>query len=138
MRTPIHTTACLLALLLTLSILLTGCASTASPTPPAPRLRIINSGTQDIKNLTVWFPEDEIEFGDIPAGATTPYKHVPHGVYHYAAYRLDINGENVTQPVIDWVGEEPMPGESFTYTLDFDANRPQLQPIQLTNVTQDE
>jgi hypothetical protein len=112
-------------------------------TPPAvqtqtPRLRITNSGVQPIENLIVWFPEDQIEFGDIPAGATTESKDVPNGVYRYAAYRLEVEGQMITQPVIDWVGEEPLLADRFTYTLDFDPSRPQMQMVQLLEVTQGE
>ena len=35
----------------------------------------------------------------------------------------------LTQPVIDWVGEEPMAGEAFTYVLQYDRSRPLLQRI---------
>jgi hypothetical protein len=82
----------------------------------------------------VVFPEEEIAFGDVPAGATTGYLDVPQGVYAYAAYRLVVDGEQVTQPVIDWVGEEPLEGKAFTYTIDYDP----IQRIQLIEVTIDE
>jgi hypothetical protein len=102
-----------------------------------PRLRITNSGTVPIENLTVIFPDERIPFGDIAAGATTDYADVPKGVYNYAAYELEVNGQLVTQPVIDWVGEEPIEGSEFTYTIDFDPSRPALQVVQLLNVTKD-
>ena len=60
------------------------------------------------------------------------------GVYRYAAYRFQAGGETVTQPVIDWVGEEPMPGEAFTYVLEYGRSRPLLQRIQLVDVVQEE
>ncbi len=125
----------LAALWLAVSASLAGCAFSASQTP---RLRITNSGTHSIQNLTVLFPEDRIEFGDVPAGGTTEYKHVPNGVYSYAAYRYEVNGQTITQPVIDWVGEQPMAGDSFTYTINVDSSRPELQRVQLVDVTRDE
>lgn len=39
---------------------------------------------------------------------------------------------------IDWVGESPMQGNAFTYTIRFDPNSPQFQRIELTNVTRDQ
>jgi hypothetical protein len=63
---------------------------------------------------------------------------VPKGVYGYAAYRHDLNGETVTQPVIDWVGESPMEGTAFTYTLSLDPSQPALAQIQLLNVVRDQ
>jgi hypothetical protein len=131
MRSP-RTLLGLAALYIILGAGLAGCGS------PAPRLRITNSGAQAIKNLTVLFPEDRIEFGDVPAGSTTDYKPVPNGVYSYAAYQYEVNGLSTTQPVIDWVGEKPMAGDSFTYTIDVDASRPELQRVQLSSVTRDD
>jgi hypothetical protein len=81
---------------------------------------------------------DQIEFGDIRPGLTTAYQPVPNGVYRYAAYRLEINGQMVAQPVIDWVGEQPMDGSAFTYTIAVDAGRPAFQIVQLIAVTKDE
>ena len=140
MTSPRHfrITACFAAVLSLLSLLSMSLVGCTSSTPQNPRLRITNSGMQAIENLTVLFPEDEIAFGDIPAGATTEYKEAPGGVYGYAAYRLEIDGQIITQPVIDWVGEVPMEGKSFTYKLDFDPSRPQLQMAQLIEVTKDE
>jgi hypothetical protein len=63
---------------------------------------------------------------------------VPNGVFGYAAYRLDVDGDIVTQPVIDWVGERPMEGRAFTYTIDVDPRRPRFQIIRLVRVTRDE
>ena len=87
------------------------------------RLRITNSGSIDIAKLVILFPQDRIEFGDVPAGTTTVYKDVPNGVFAYAAYEFEVDDEIITQPVIDWMGESPMSGTLFTYTIDFDPNR---------------
>jgi hypothetical protein len=102
------------------------------------RLRIVNSSPNAITNLRVLFPEEEISFGNVGPNATTDYKVFPKGVYGYAAYRYDLNGQTVTQPVIDWVGESPIEGSAFTYTLTFDPNNPNFQRIELTNVTRDQ
>jgi hypothetical protein len=120
------------ALLIIIPLALASCA------PGPPRLRISNQGQASIQGLHVLFPEDEIEFGDVPAGATTAYADVPNGIYAYAAYRFIVDGEEITQPVIDWVGEEPMDGEFFTYTIAYDPAGPPIQKIQLLEVTQDE
>lgn len=99
-----------------------------------PRLRVENRGLNDIHNLTVLFPDSRIVFGDVPAGTTTSYLSAPNGVYNYAAYSFELNGEQITQPVIDWVGESPRPGETFTYVIDFDPARPQMQWIRLITI----
>jgi hypothetical protein len=113
-------------------------AATPMAAPQTPRLRITNAGTMAVEDLTVLFPEDEIKFGDIPPGTTTDYQDVPNGVYGYAAYRFEIDGKGILQPVTDWVGEEPWGGKAFTYTIGFDSNRPQGMMVQLIEVTIDE
>ena len=127
---------------------LAACQAAATPAPTqaveptqsstsATRLRITNAGSEPIKNLTLLFPDEEIFFGDVAAGATTGYVDVKNGVYGYAAYRYDFDGSEVTQPVIDWVGEEGKQGW-FTYTIDFDPTRAAMQRIMQQSVTQDQ
>jgi hypothetical protein len=86
--------------------------------------------------LIVRFPEVEALFGDVPAGVTTHYVPIPYGVFSYAAYRLEVNGQMISQPVIDWVGEQPMDGRAFTYTIEVDVS--QSRPVRLMSVTRDE
>ena len=69
------------------------------------------------------FPEDELDFGDVPPGVTSGYQNVPHGVYRYAAYDVEVDGQKYEQPVVDWIGENPMEGNAFTYVLDADPTR---------------
>jgi hypothetical protein len=88
-----------------------------------PSLRITNNGSVLIKNLVVLFPQDRIAFGDVPPGTTTDYKQVSNGVFRYAAYQFEVDGQVITEPAIDWIGESPMNGTLFTYTIDFDPNR---------------
>jgi hypothetical protein len=88
------------------------------------RLRLAIAGPTGARSLSVLFPDAQVSFGDARPGDTTPYRDVPNGVYSYAAYRLEIDGQLMTQPVIDWVGERPMEGRAFTYTLDIDTGRP--------------
>ena len=117
-------TACLLGF-----VLLAACGVGSD----SARLRITNVGDMPIRNLTVLFPEDQVHFGDVAVGETSRYVDVPHGVYHYAAYRLEIDGALVTQPVIDWVGDEPMQGESFTYSLAASRQRVELVMVTVDN-----
>lgn len=101
------------------------------------RLRIVNAGEFDIKGLVVMFPDARIAFGDVPAGATTKYFDAPTGVYSYAAYQYLLDGEPVTQPVTDWVGETPRQGLDFTYTLTFRPQNPSMQRIELVAASVD-
>jgi hypothetical protein len=121
------------------SLALTGCGTNGpgSDSDEA-RLRVRNSGSQPIVQLTVLFPNDRISFGTVAPGATTAYQRVPNGVYRYAAYRLELNGTLVTQPVIDWVGEEPIGEGDFTYTLELVPGASQFFVVRLTSVTLDD
>jgi len=113
-----------------LGIVLSGCKSQSAKVP---HLRITNNGSIPINNLVVLFPEESIEFGDIPAGTTTEYKIVANGVFSYAAFQFEVDGEVITQPVIDWVGESPMNGILFTYIIDFDPYGARIQLIEVKN-----
>lgn len=101
------------------------------------RLRIKNDSAAPITNLRILFPDQQISFGNVAPNSTTAYQVFAKGVYRYAAYQYDWNGQTVTQPVIDWVGEQPMQGDSFTYTLHFDPTWVQGAQVQLTHVTRD-
>lgn len=92
-------------------------------TPLQPRLRILNQSNVSLTDLTVIFPKDRIEFGDVPSGAVSEYIAVPNGVYRYAAYTVTIDGRKYEQPVIDWVGETPIQGNDYTYVIDVDRGQ---------------
>ena len=118
------------------AVVLSGCNLRAANVPS---LRIINNGSVPIKNLVVLFPQDRIEFGDVPAGTTTEYKEASNGVFRYAAYQFEVDGQTVTEPAIDWIGENPMSGILFTYTIDYDPNRTNTPGrIQLIEVKNDD
>lgn len=102
-------------------------------------LRITNQSTFSIKNLVVRFPEDKVDFGDVPPGETTEYRVVTHGVYRYAAYDFEVDGQKYQQPVTDWVGESPLNGKVFTYILVVDPSKWETegQVIWLVHVIED-
>src|ERR687892_683032 len=98
------------------AVLLCAC----SPTSPSEGilLRLANSGSAPVQNVTVLFPNDRINFGSVPVGVTTEYRPTRNGVYRYAAFEFAFGGVPIDQPVIDWVGEEPLDGAAFTYTIE--------------------
>jgi WD40 repeat protein len=104
------------------------------------RLRITNQSTFTLHNLVVRFPDERIEFGDVPGGTTTEYREISQGVYRYAAYDVEVNGQKYQQSVVDWIGETPMQGESFTYIIEVDPTRWQteVQVIRLVQVSMDQ
>ena len=143
----------LLAVIVMVSVLLSGCVPAALPMPTAtalpaastpepvsnalPRLRIKNSGTTDIKNLVIQMPDTRLEFGDVPAGQTTEYQTAPNGVYDSPAYEFDHNGATVEQRVRDWVGASPLPGQSYTYEVTLDLSKPADPRVNMVQVMAD-
>jgi hypothetical protein len=117
-------------------------APTATPFAPQ-QLRVKNGGTTEIKGLVVGFavtgrPVDHIAFGDVQPGATTEYQTVPNGVLEFAAYTFQMDDRLVDQPVVDFMGMQPLPGSAFTYVIDYDPARySQNQAIKLLNVSTD-
>jgi hypothetical protein len=112
--------------ILVLNLTLSGCASQSASSTQSPvvqQLRIINNGPYAVDNLVVRFPGVNVAFGDVPAETTTEYKNVPNGVFRYAAYDFEVDGKVMSQAVIDWMGETPMDGNSFTYIINFDPDR---------------
>lgn len=116
------------------ALVLCGCAGT-SPAPQAAgssepaastpastvnRVRVTNDGPAAVSDLELLFPVDAVAVGDVATGATSDYVEVPHGVYHYSAFAYTVDGKRVTQPVIDFVGESPMPLDDYTYLIHFD------------------
>jgi hypothetical protein len=98
-----------------------------------------------ILELVVLFPgpssdaeATRVEFGDIPAGQTTEYRNVPSGVYRYAAYEYILDGREEGQFVIDWLGESPMVGKTFTYQIALDLKRVVGNRVNLIAVLVDE
>lgn len=102
---------------MTLALLATIVAGCTPPSCEVACLRVTNSSEQAVQRWWVLFPNESIDFGNVPSGATTEYKEVRSGVYRYAAFQLELEGQFVEQPVIDWLGESPLPGRSFTYEL---------------------
>lgn len=110
-----------------------------APTRPEQFLRVTNAGPSAAQQLIVQFPDRvRVAYGDIEVGRTTEHVPVPNGVFRYAAYSLEVSGEMVDQPVIDWVGERPMDGRSFTYVLEVDSTRQSRPWVRLVRVVRDE
>lgn len=132
----------LLSLLILLALLAACGSSDQSPDPtatepPSPRLRIRHNGGNAVDRLVIIFPEERVEFTDIEPGETTAYQPVTKGVYRYAAYEAEIDGQFYEQPVIDWVGEEPVEGKDFTWLIDVEVSRGPWEVIQLVQATID-
>ncbi len=129
-----------------LTLMLLIIISACTTEPEFQKLRITNIGNIDIAGLVVIFPAgygwdagiSQVEFGNIPAGQTSEYQNVPSGVYRYAAYEYTLDGRVVNQFIIDWIGEEPMSGQKFTYQIVLDLNTVVGDHVSLVTVLIDE
>jgi TolB protein len=86
------------------------------------KLRITNTSAIPLHDLAVIFPNERIDFGDVDGGTTTDYHTFQQGVYRYTAYSVEIDGQKYDQPVVDWIGEKPLEGNTFTYLLEVDPS----------------
>jgi hypothetical protein len=126
-----------IVLVLVLTACGSACDSTTGPTPAGPLLRVINVGSRHVEGLVVLFPNERVEFGNVAVGVTTPYRVAASGVFRYAAYEFVVDGQVRTQPVIDWVGERPMEGQAFTYSIEFGEGPSSTLPIRLVGTRRD-
>ena len=125
---------------------LCSCAPTASPSaqvspPPSSaeagssvsRVRVVNDSATNLTDLELLFPQEQVAVGDVAAGATSAYVPVAEGVYGYSAFRHTVDAKQVVQPVIDFVGESPLPTGDYTYVLEVHPDSD--HPIELQSVT---
>lgn len=124
--------ACVIAL----AAAVAACSNLTSPTDA--RLRVLNSGAVAINGLVILFPASAVTFGIVPAGTTTTYLQVPNGVYAYGAFQFIVDGILIRQPVVDWVGESPLDGRAFTYSLELVTSPSGGSMIRLTKVSREE
>lgn len=125
-------------LLIALSVCWGACHPSTGPSSAGPTLRVINVGPHNLEGLVVAFPSERVAFGDVAPGSTTPYRLFRNGVFRYAAYEFRADGRVQRQPVIDWVGEEPMEGQAFTYSVELvEEGPPSGLSIRLVAVQRD-
>ena len=110
-----------------------------SPTPvAASRLRLVNVGPRGIGNIVVLFRDERVQFGDLPVHGSTSYRSTSNGVFRYAAYEFRAENQLHHQPVIDWVGEAPLEGEAFMYSVELIEHESGRPFLKLTDVRRDE
>ena len=95
----------------------------SEPSSAASRIRVVNDSAKELRGLHLLFPQEEVAIGDVAPGTASGYVEVPQGVYNYSAFRFLRGGESVVQPVIDFVGETPLPVDDYTYLLGVDEDR---------------
>jgi hypothetical protein len=95
----------------------------SEPSSTVSRIRVVNDSPEELRDLRLVFPHEEVVIGDVAPGAASGYVDVAQGVYNYSAFRFQRGGESVVQPVIDFVGELPLPLDEYTYLLGVEPDR---------------
>ena len=120
----VRASAAMLAALALCSCAQPGIAPPVSePSSAASRIRVVNDSTEELRDLHVLFPREDVPVGDVAPGSASDYVEVPQGVDNYSAFRFHRGGASVVQPVIDFVGETPLPIDDYTYLLGVDPDR---------------
>jgi hypothetical protein len=83
----------------------------------AVQIRLTNLSDIDFENVTITFVSEEIDYGALPAGATSGYQTVKEA-YRYAAIFITSNGQTQNMFPIDYVGETPLATGRYIYALD--------------------
>lgn len=94
----------------------------SEPSSTTSRIRVVNDSTHHLRDLHLLFPQEEVAIGDVAPGAASDYVEVAGGVYSYSAFRFQRGGKSLVQPVIDFVGETPLPIDDYTYVLGVDTD----------------
>ena len=82
----------------------------------APEVRIANRSTHDFDRVLVNFYDQEVDYGALPAGAVSEYR-APRVAYRYARVEVHVDTARLVLQPIDFVGETPLGGGSYTYAL---------------------
>lgn len=79
-------------------------------------LRVANESAVAFDRTFVQFPEDQVEFGPLPANGTSAYVRVTTA-YRYAYILVEVAGQDYVLQPIDYVGESTLGPGKYTYAL---------------------
>ncbi|MGH7470587.1 MAG: hypothetical protein ACRENP_21790 [Longimicrobiales bacterium] len=102
---------------------LTACSSILGPQDV--RIRVRNASIVDFESTTLDFSNQTERYGAVSAGATTDYRGVDRA-YSYAYVEVLAGGQRYVMQPIDYVGEKPLKGGSYTYELNLNPTNTQL------------
>lgn len=91
-----------------------GCAELLQPGEVLIRVR--NTGSVDFERVTLGFPSQTELYGSLARAETTPYRTIEKA-YTYSYVEVMAGGQRYVLQPIDYVGETPLRGGSYTYEL---------------------
>lgn len=103
-------------LLIPALLLLVGCSAPLSPGGPV-QVRIANESSVSFDRVVVGFPEQEENYGAVPAGSQTDYRPIERA-YRYAYIEVYVGAEKLVLQPVDHVGESFLREGRYTYVLD--------------------
>lgn len=106
----------LLLLLLPLVALTAGCGDPVGGADGELLFRVENSSLIPFDDVIVAFPEQQVSYGRVNAGARSEYRAVS-SAYGYAYVEVRVGDLKSVQQPIDFVGESLLPPGRFTYVI---------------------
>ncbi|MDZ7691644.1 MAG: hypothetical protein U5K69_11055 [Balneolaceae bacterium] len=101
-------------LVLAFLLLFGGCSIFSSEEPVL--IRVQNSSSLEMEDVTVRFPEQEVMYGDIDSGEYSSYTDISKA-YRYAYFETIAGDKKVVLQPIDYVGESYLEEGKYTYVL---------------------
>ncbi|MEX2607837.1 MAG: hypothetical protein WD708_10870 [Kiritimatiellia bacterium] len=81
-------------------------------------IRVANRSNVPFHEVTVQFPSQTENYGNILPGETTEYREIGEA-YRYAYVKAWISGEEAVLQPTDYVGEKLLSGGNYTYVLEY-------------------
>lgn len=111
---------------LTLLVSAIACMAAEEPgSSTAVRIRIANISEVPYSDVTIRFPRQTEDYGDLAPGAISEYRDV-EVAYKYASVTLTANGRMHRALAADYLGETKLEPGAYTYTLDLDRGSPRF------------
>lgn len=104
-----------------LASLFYGCETTTTGTSGELMIRVKNNSSYSMEDVTVGFPEEEIQYGDIRSGEESTFMEVTKA-YRYAYIKTIVNEKELVLQPIDYVGESLLDPGLYTYELNLDED----------------
>ena len=99
-------------------------------------LRLSNTSSFDYNNIIINTTTGNVSFEDINSGEKTAYK-IFEKAYRYAYVQLEIDGAMYIIQPIDYVGETPLKGGTYTYEINANESDEQYGRLSITLIEDD-
>lgn len=99
-----------------LLLMAAACGDSTIAEPDEVQIRLENTSSFTMANISVSFPDERVEYGDLVPGETGRYRTLSRA-YRYAPLEAVIDGKTALGQPIDYVGEEFLANGRYTYRV---------------------